>query len=170
MADDAKPILVLGYGNPLRRDDGLGARVVEVIAREEWPGVRTHTAQQLTPELAAEIAATCVVIFVDASVRRGVETSRRQATELEAASTHVCDPRGLLGLAGTVYDAAPDSWLVSVGGEDFTLGEDLSRIGRANCDEAVEAVRRIVWSVRETEKRAPMIQSGGAGSACPKYP
>jgi hypothetical protein len=45
-------LLVIGYGNSLRRDDGVGPRVAEAVEALQLPGVRTLTCQLLTPEFA----------------------------------------------------------------------------------------------------------------------
>ena len=64
-------ILIYGYGNPGRQDDGLGISVVERI--EKWirkhklDFVKTDCNYQLNIEDAAEIADKELVIFVDAS-------------------------------------------------------------------------------------------------------
>ncbi len=47
-------ILVLGYGNELRGDDGLGPLVARTVADANIPGVRVLTARQLLPEFAAD--------------------------------------------------------------------------------------------------------------------
>jgi Ni,Fe-hydrogenase maturation factor len=62
----AKSYLVVGYGNDLRSDDGVGQRVAEVVATWEISNVRSLAMHQLTPELAAELADVDVAIFVDA--------------------------------------------------------------------------------------------------------
>ena len=59
-------ILVIGYGNELRGDDGIGPRVAEAVAARNHPGVRVRIVCQLVPELAAELAEARTVIFVDA--------------------------------------------------------------------------------------------------------
>jgi hypothetical protein len=51
-------ILVIGYGNTLRGDDGVGPRVAEAIEELNLPGVRTLVCQLLTPEFADPIART----------------------------------------------------------------------------------------------------------------
>ena len=51
-------LLVIGYGNSLRRDDGVGPRVAEAIEELNLPGVRTLVCQLLTPEFADPIACT----------------------------------------------------------------------------------------------------------------
>ena len=60
--------LVIGYGNTLRGDDGIGPAVAEAVAALGLPGVRVIVAHQLTPELAADLADAQLVVFVDAAV------------------------------------------------------------------------------------------------------
>lgn len=141
---DGRFILIVGYGNTLRRDDGIGAFVAEAIAAENWPGVRVRKVHQLTPELAEEIAACQAVIFVDASVAAGIQITRLEPLDSTLPTTHICDPRGLLQLAAMAYGSVPVAWLVAAAGEDFSLGEGLSQAGQANFLQAVESVRGIV--------------------------
>ena len=61
-------VLVLGYGNPGRRDDGLGPRLAEELSRMGLPGVDVDSAYQLQAEDAAAVADHDVVVFVDAYV------------------------------------------------------------------------------------------------------
>ena len=60
-------VLVIGYGNPGRQDDGLGPAVASGIDRLGWPGLTAFDNYQLTIEDAIEVAAHDVVWFVDAS-------------------------------------------------------------------------------------------------------
>ena len=63
------PALLLACGNSLREDDGVGLRIAEA-AEQLFPASRLRivAAQQFTPEMAADLAATDLAIFVDASV------------------------------------------------------------------------------------------------------
>jgi hypothetical protein len=61
-------VLVIGYGNTLRGDDGVGYQVAETVAEWQLPQVRSIAVHQLLPELAADIAEVDLVIFVDAVV------------------------------------------------------------------------------------------------------
>ena len=56
--------LVIGIGNPLRGDDGIGWRLAAQLPAGSGLGVRCR--QQLTPELAEELAAVERVLFLDA--------------------------------------------------------------------------------------------------------
>src|SRR5690348_4191750 len=55
-------VLVIGYGNPLRRDDGVGWAVASGLAGR----FETIAVHQLTPELAEPISRARHVVFVDA--------------------------------------------------------------------------------------------------------
>ena len=58
--------LVIGYGNTLCSDDGVGPVIAQQIARRNLPQVQSLAVHQLTPELASEISKVDVVYFVDA--------------------------------------------------------------------------------------------------------
>ena len=94
-------ILVIGYGNELRGDDGIGPRVAEAIAAAHHPGVRVVSCFQLVPELAADLAKARLAVFVDALTgfgRTGVELRRITAEETSDWSTHTGDPRARCSL------------------------------------------------------------------------
>ena len=61
-------VLILGYGNPGRQDDGLGPAIAEAVAAWELPNVMTDDPYQLNIEDAAALAEHDLVVFVDASV------------------------------------------------------------------------------------------------------
>src|ERR1043166_1662215 len=60
-------VLVIGYGNTLRRDDGAGPAVASRLARRfQFTRCRCTTAHQLAPELAHDLLQTRRVLFIDA--------------------------------------------------------------------------------------------------------
>ena len=64
---DAK-VLVIGYGNPGRLDDGLGPALAAAIESAAPAGVTVDADYQLTVEDAAAVAEHDVVVFADAAV------------------------------------------------------------------------------------------------------
>jgi hydrogenase maturation protease len=137
-------VLVIGYGNTLRGDDGIGPAVAEEVAALGLPGVRVIVAHQLTPELAADLADARLVVFVDAAAGgEPVAAARLEATAAGTAMTHAADPRGLLALCTAVYRRCPEAWLVTAVGADFDFRDGLSPTGRANAREAVGWVGRL---------------------------
>ena len=62
--------LILGCGNTLRGDDGVGPWLCAWAERRlcSEPGVRVIARQQWTPELAEDVAAADAVVFIDCSI------------------------------------------------------------------------------------------------------
>ena len=142
MPDDA---LVIGYGNPLRRDDGIGPAVAEAVAGLGLPGVRVLVVHQLTPELAADLAGARLAVFVDAGAgREPVTATRLTAADAGPEMSHAADPRTLLELARAVYGRAPEAWLVTAAGADFEFGAGLSETGRLHVRAATTWIDRLL--------------------------
>jgi hydrogenase maturation protease len=138
-------VLVIGYGNPLRGDDGIGPVVAGEVGRLNLPGVRVLAVHQLAPELAADLADSRLAVFVDAATGgEPVAAVRLEANAAAGVMTHTADPRGLLALARTVYGRSPEAWLVTAAGADFAFRDGLSPTGRENAREAVGSVRLLI--------------------------
>src|SRR5262245_61523511 len=121
-------VLVIGYGNELRRDDGIGPSVARELAALGLPQVRVWTLHQLVPELAGKLPEGRLAVFIDARTgpsRKRVTMERLSPSADLEGFGHWADPGALLTLA-SVYGRAPAAVLVSVVGEDFGLGEGLS--------------------------------------------
>ena len=137
-----KNALVIGYGNSLRSDDGVGVWVAERIADLHLPGVDVQTCHQLHLELIPDIVEYETVILVDAEVGGTPLTVRESlpALVLPSSSDHSVRPETLQQLAKELYGVLPDMRLYTVRGENFEFGTALttSVIDRAN--EAVEQI------------------------------
>ena len=132
-------ILIIGYGNSLRRDDGAGPALARmVLAYESYKDIYIIESHQLTPELAEEVAAPDVtaVIFVDSRVVSGqidgscgtaeVDLSRIDSMAAPPSFFHQCDPSSVMAYAELLCGRKPLAWLVSIPGVDFTHGEGFS--------------------------------------------
>ena len=136
-------ILVIGYGNTLRSDDGVGPRVAMAIASRELPGLTAIAVQQLTPELAEPLAAAEMAIFVDArraDQDEAVEVRLLEPGEPGRSTGHTSDPRTLLALARMIFGRSPGGWLVTVPAADFSLGEGLSATAERGAEDALERI------------------------------
>jgi hydrogenase maturation protease len=144
--------LVIGYGNPLRGDDGVGPRIAEVLTRRGLAGVRALAAHQLTPELAEPLAAARLAIFVDAGLDLagdGLVCVRPLAPARTSAPLgHAGDPRGLLALAHEVFGRSPPAWLVTVPAARFGYCEGLSETARQGMAAALRHIGRLVDEAR----------------------
>ncbi|MFA5976354.1 MAG: hydrogenase maturation protease [Elusimicrobiota bacterium] len=123
--------LVIGYGNPLRTDDGLGWQAAACLAQAcSESDVRILTCHQLTPELAETISQAERVAFIDASeggspgelVVEPVQASPTENTILD----HAVNPSRLLAYARQLYHVSPPAVVFSIRCHSFELGEGLS--------------------------------------------
>lgn len=123
-------ILVIGYGNTLRGDDGVGCVVAQMLdMRLERSDISILVAHQLTPELVASIAEVSSVVFIDAREGDSAGTLRIEAVLphlREDAFTHNVDPAGLMGAAHDWYSADVKGWLISITGIAFDYADRLS--------------------------------------------
>lgn len=123
-------LLVIGFGNPLRADDGVGWQIADQIAKAAGNSANVLAVHQLTPELAEPISDADFVVFIDACYEGEpaswtCETIRSEASPSETFS-HYCTPVDLLNYTSAVFNAKPRALLISVPGCLFDYGEELS--------------------------------------------
>jgi hydrogenase maturation protease len=139
---DRNGLLVIGYGNSLRGDDGAGPAAAGLLREQGFDALAVH---QLTPELAERIAAARTVFFLDADAALPPgEVSVAKLAHAESAAVpsmeHHASPAALLLLARDVYRSTPDAWLIAMGGESFELANGLSETARRAISQAVAEV------------------------------
>jgi hydrogenase maturation protease len=143
-------VLVVGYGNPLRGDDGFGCHAAALLAADpRLEEARVLARHQLTPELATDIASASLVVLVDASVADGAPGSVavrfiQPRRDSPPSWSHHLDPAALAGLARALYDRAPPMVLISVTGAAFTDDGRLSPALQRVLPEVVERVAGVV--------------------------
>ena len=141
-------ILILGYGNPLRSDDGLGWRAAEALTRTlALPQVEIITLLQLTPELAETLSRADAVFFLDISrdSQPGELICKPVVPDSNGSySSHHCSPAALLALSQQLYGSAPRAFLVSMGGGCFDYGEGLSPKVQEGLPRLLELVEKMV--------------------------
>ena len=142
--------LVIGYGNTLRGDDGVGPRAAGAVHSWNRPGVSALSVAQLTPELASLLAAVRLAVFVDArpgngDTCRGVEVHAIEpASAALRAFSHAGDPSGLLALAREVHGTYPRAWLVTVPSADLGFGEGLSPRASLGLEVALQRIDELL--------------------------
>jgi hydrogenase maturation protease len=140
-----RELLVIGYGNTLRSDDGVGPKVADAVGGLRLPGVATLTCGLLTPELADPISRAGRVIFVDAAVDAPREVYLRPLAPADSSQVmgHAAQPGVLLALARDVFGHAPAAWLLSIPAENLGIGEELSTLADQGFSEAIRQIRRV---------------------------
>ena len=125
--------LVIGIGNPLRGDDGVGTWLAEqaaVLTAAEPDGpVAVRSVQQLTPELAEELAQLEEVLFIDAWLAPAM--AEPQLMEIGpapgAAESHQLVPAQLLAASQALFGRTPRAHLLQVPAHAFAHGMELSQ-------------------------------------------
>jgi hydrogenase maturation protease len=154
-------ILLIGFGNSLRRDDGAGPALANmVLANESFEDIRIIETHQLTPELAEEVAAPDVsaVIFMDSRVVQvkideccrpaDVELHRLDSIAVSPSFSHQCDPSSVMSYAELLCGRKPPAWFVSIPGVDFTHGEGFSDVTMLSLAVARDKVCELLMRLR----------------------
>lgn len=128
-------LLVIGYGNPGRGDDGLGPEFARRLAAAPPPGVRVEVDYQLTVDHALAVAGVGHVLFVDAAIGAAAPcTLRRLFPDHRAAlDSHSLSPEAVLALAEILYGRHPEGSVLAIAGERFgEVTEGLSPTAERN--------------------------------------
>lgn len=136
-------LLVIGYGNPLRCDDGIAWQAAEELKREFDQSAKVICVHQLTPELAADVCQAEMVIFLDASSKGEPGDVRCEAVSEEPGElrfSHHLTPAEVLTLSDRLYSTKPCAFLISIHGECFDHGPTFSSA-------AIHAVPEVVAQV-----------------------
>ena len=146
--------LVIGYGNPLRADDGFGWEAAQQLASRLPADAATVLAvHQLTPELADEVGRASLVVFVDAHaggtvgqlvVRSLAPDADEPGTFQTGGFSHDVDAEGVLALARALFGACSPAVMLSVGGDDFGYGVRLSAAVSAMLPEVLAQITAIL--------------------------
>ena len=140
-------VLLIGYGNPGRLDDGLGPALAEAIAHKEFKNVTVDANYQLTVEDSAEVAEHDVVIFVDASVNSEEPFAFKSITPkiVNTFSSHSIEPEIVLGFAYDLFKAKTKGYALAIRGYEFNeFGEKLSSRAQDNLIATVEFLSELL--------------------------
>ncbi len=131
-------ILIYGYGNPGRQDDGLGDAVVQLIEQTPIPGVTTDSNYQLNIEDAALVAEHDLVVFADASVNAAepFEFTRIHPASEIAFTTHAMSAPSVLALCEELYQKKPTAYLLAIRGYEWNQEQPMSEPAKNNLKKA----------------------------------
>lgn len=141
-----KRLVVLGYGNPGRRDDGLGPALASAVEALCIPDVAVEESYQLNIEDAATLAAYDGALFVDASMDTAepYEFRKAAAAKTIAFTSHSVSPDSVLAICEEHFEPAPEAWVLAIRGYDFELGEGLTPRAEKNLEQALEFVQGLI--------------------------
>ena len=140
-------VLVIGYGNPGRLDDGLGPAFASAIEEWDLPNLTVEIGYQLSIEDAHLASLYDFVIFADASVNTNGPFHFRELEPfftLEYTSHHL-QPSGVLGIAHSLFDSKVRGFELGIRGYEFEdFGEGLSEKARKNLDAALGSMELFI--------------------------
>lgn len=168
--------LIVGYGNPDRRDDGVAWHVLEKLSeRLDGLSIATCAADlqtaaskpasfpallyqlQLTPELVELFTRFDQIIFIDAQTgetAEGVQIVTIDPVYKSSPLTHHLTPNACMALLTTVYRHSAGGILLTIQGSDFGFGSGLSPTTAAYAERAVEILSDILRKNCSTDEGA----------------
>lgn len=142
-----KKILVYGYGNPGRQDDGLGvscAKKLKEWAEKNFPGtIDVDMNYQLNIEDAEKISHYDKVIFADAScenIHQFAYTPLKPSDAQLEFSMHAIAPAYVLYLCRTLFGKQPVSHLLHIRGYEWGMQEGLTERAKENLEVSLHAM------------------------------
>jgi len=150
-------ILVYGYGNPGRQDDGLGNELVRRL--EEWViaeglvDIAFDSNYQLNIEDADAVAQNDLVIFADSS-EEDIEDFCLSSVDGKgklAFTTHAASPSYIVKLCQELFQKNPRVFLLHIKGYEWAFQEGLSDKAEENLVKALDFMKMML----KNPERAP---------------
>ena len=141
-----KKILIIGYGNTLRGDDGVGYKIAEIIEQWNINNITSLAVHQLTPDLAENIAQADTVIFVDAVTITDINQAKLEIKTISSNQksnnlAHHNNPEQLLSLTQAIYQKVPQAYWILVPAFNFNFSEGLSPFTQKYVNLALEKIK-----------------------------
>jgi len=145
--------LVIGYGNTLRSDDGVGVWIADHLADLHLPDVDVKTCHQLSPELAADFGPYDTVIIVDASADGEPISVRKNIPPPEhfPSSNHNVTPELLQQIANEMFAFQINLSVYTVRGETFEFGTTLSPNVKERATKTVDLIAAFFQQTHQKE-------------------
>ena len=134
-----KQICIIGIGNPMRADDGVGAFICEILDEKKNDGLTCMTKHQLDFGITEELIEFEEVIFIDASIETPSISLQELSKEVKCSTSfsHHLQASMVAKLANELFDAHTRFYLCSVGCYRFRMGAAISAKARHNAHAAV---------------------------------
>jgi hydrogenase maturation protease len=152
-------ILLYGYGNPGREDDGLGIELVKRV--EEWAmqtgmtGIEFDSNYQLNIEDADAISGKDLVIFADASTEDIEDYILTEVTGERDVSftTHAASPGYIVKLCHDLFGTCPKVLLLHIRGYQWEFKEGLSEEAEINLQKAFNFLKEYLINLQTENYR-----------------
>jgi len=149
MKKNPKRVLIYGYGNPGRQDDGLGIemaqKVKDWIEEHHLTCMQTDENYQLNIEDAEKIHEWDIVVFVDAT-KEAIHEYKFEAIEPDTAkvefSMHAVSPAYVLHLSEKLFGRKPKAYVLGIKGFSWDMEEGLTDNAKLNMEQAFQFLTR----------------------------
>lgn len=158
-------ILLYGYGNPGRKDDGLGPAIIDLVEKwiiqEEHKNIFVDSNYQLNIEDAYSIRDYDIVIFIDASIEDIDDyiVTRVEPSDKVNYTMHSVSPSFVLHLCKNMYNYTPDTFLLHIKGYAFELQEGLTEQADKNLKKAVDFIKDLLVKPNSLVKNLIAVSS-----------
>jgi len=143
-------ILIVGIGNPYRRDDGIGIEIIKILQKENNPGLVFFDVGTDGLSLFDQLALYKRVIIIDAvfmGERPGVArlftpAEARLKIKSDALSTHGFGLAEVLKLSEE-FAVKTEIKIIGIQPEDISFGEGLSKVVECQIPKILDLVKRV---------------------------
>ncbi len=140
-------IIVIGVGNTLREDDGVGIRLVNRL--KDFFSSRLKCIEILAPDiiLSQEIAQYDNLLIIDAMTMKTDASFMLIPVEPDenyipsGYTSHIFNWGAILAMTKEVYNHAPDTEFLGICSSNFGISEELSPACAANAEKALDFLR-----------------------------
>ncbi len=139
-------LYIVGFGNPQRRDDGIGCYIVRQLksALKAYDKIGFLSVRHPEPSIVDELHGADQILFVDATIKTlssGWQFNRIQPEpDMLPYTTHHFTPMVILGMINMIYGQSPPTWVLTVEGCDFGFGNRLTSAAKKRAESAISAI------------------------------
>lgn len=138
-------VIVIGIGNDLRGDDGIGK---EFIQNFNFEDVDKFYVPFLDIDIVEKVKEYDIVIFVDASVKEdSFKLSKIEKDKSKSVFSHYLSYKDVIALVNNFYNPNTCGYILEIGGQDFDYKNCLSNKAKDNVQKALKFLKRFLKDV-----------------------
>ena len=165
--DKHAPVLIFTYGNPSRGDDALGPAMFDLLEQYRQETGRQNdvdllTDYQLQIEHAVDLEQREYVFFIDASVSCPAPYAFHKLLpkQDDSYTTHAMSPAAVLAVYQRInQQEPPPSYMLSIRGYKFSLGQAITGEAEKNLDLSFKFVKNLLETDVEDWGKEESIRS-----------
>lgn len=137
-----KSTCIIGIGNILRGDDGVGKYVADQIENNHLPGITVITTLQLDMGLAEDLSKFDIVLFIDASLNESTFSFLPLMPDNHPPQSfsHQVNASVIVSLTHKLFLPNTQFYMCAIGANNFEMGNGISAATKANANAAIAAI------------------------------